>query len=680
MPLYCHQGHKNQSGSRFCHQCGERLDLPTSSGIYPGRLLGDRYSLVRQLGQGGFGRTYLAEDTNRFNELCVLKEFSPQAQNTQLLQKAEELFEREAGVLYKLQHPQIPRFRELFRVTLDGKTYLFLVQDYVEGQTYQELLEARKQQGMLFGEAEVMLLLLQILPILEYIHSLGVIHRDISPDNIILRNCDHLPVLIDFGGVKQVAATVATQFKQSNVSSATLIGKAGYAPYEQIHQGTVYPHSDLYALAATMMALLTGKEPQELIDDRTLTWNWQAEVNLSPSLCTVFDKMLSHRLSDRYQSAREVLQALTSSNYTTSNYGATQPPNSHQTQATVAVAPPRKLFAANSLPSPIVGAASASIKVNKPSLAPKKILLTSLPLVVVIGLGWWTTNSWLQRQTEISSEPTSPISQPKPQFSPAEQKRKNQLRDRRLQLGINNRFYIALVNQAYWDKYPDERGRSLKVTPEDAALRADWDQIAAKLLEQLEPLSSGSRRRLGSYTKQNRDRASQALSKLNLSSRALDDLTDATFWEMFPQQQGKNFLAKPIGQVWYALADDKLKAISSGTAYEKIQFDSGANGKQVSGSFKPGEGKAYVAELAKDQQLKLELQADSKVLLSIYSPTGKIILEDSGDRSWLGTLPEGGFYEFVVISTASEQTDYQLNITVDNPTSPPDDEKSDFRP
>lgn len=662
MSLYCHLGHKNQPSSRFCHQCGAKLDLPaSSSGIYPGRLLGDRYAVVSQLGQGGFGRTYLAEDTNRFRELCVLKEFSPQEQNQQILQKAEEMFEREAGVLYKLQHPQIPRFRELFRANLDGKGYLFLVQDYIEGQNYQELLEARQQQGMLFGEAEVMLLLLQILPVLEYIHSLGVIHRDISPDNIILRSADSLPVLIDFGGVKQVAATVASGFNQPTTTSpATLLGKAGYAPHEQIQWGTVYPHSDLYALAATVMALLTGMEPQELIDDRTLSWNWRQQVNLSPSLGNVLDQMLSQQLSDRYQSAREVLQALTNGNPIAGN-STTTTRSRNRTQATLALAPaPRHVLAASS--SAIFSAAAAH-KWGNGVLTRSRTWLRLLPIVGVVGLSLWFTTNWLQHQAEISSEPTASPLPSKPQFSAAEQQRKNRLRQQRQQLGISNRFYIALVNQAFWQQYPQERGRSLSVTAEDAQLRAEWDRTAAELLEQLQPLNPETRRQLGNYTAKSRERWQPTLDKLNVSSRALEDLANAAFGQMFSQQQGKNLINQPIGQVWYALAAEQLQAMTAGTAYEKIEI---GDRQQMNGTFDPGEGKAYVAELDKDRRLQLKVEADPQVQISIYSPQGKILLENSGDRSWSGKLPESGFYEFVVVSTATNRQDYQLDLAVED--------------
>src|SRR4028119_1393036 len=254
-PIYCSQGHENSAGSRFCQQCGEQLILPSANSLAVGSVLGDRYQIIRELGHGGFGRTYLAQDRNRFNEFCVLKEFAPQVQGSYALQKAEELFEREAGVLYKLQHPQIPHFREMFRYNTNGTGYLFLVQDYVPGQTYRFLLEARKRQGLRFIEAEINQLLIQILPVLEYIHSLGVLHRDISPDNLILRLSDGMPVLIDFGGVKQVAATVESLFAEANGTPgpATRIGKLGYAPVEQMQMGIGLAPTHLHALPAQVL-------------------------------------------------------------------------------------------------------------------------------------------------------------------------------------------------------------------------------------------------------------------------------------------------------------------------------------------------------------------------------------------------------------------------------------------
>ncbi|MGI8502723.1 MAG: protein kinase domain-containing protein, partial [Hassallia sp.] len=203
MQVYCSKQHANDQSNRFCIHCGEPLPLAT------GKVVENRYHILRQLGQGGFGRTYLAEDKNQSNENCVLKEFAPQVEAQQDLLKAKELFEREASVLKKLQHPQIPRFHASLQAKLGDKDFFFLVQDYVEGENYYQLLERKT-----FSEEEVIKLLQEILPVLSYIHSLDVVHRDISPDNLILRSSDNLPVLIDFGGVKQLPASKGFWFTQ----------------------------------------------------------------------------------------------------------------------------------------------------------------------------------------------------------------------------------------------------------------------------------------------------------------------------------------------------------------------------------------------------------------------------------------------------------------------------------
>jgi serine/threonine protein kinase len=336
--VYCTKGHDNQDSNRFCQICGEKLSPPVPQNtLVAGKVLEDRYRIVQQIGQGGFGRTYLCENLTRFNEPCVLKEFAPQVQGTYALEKAKKLFEREASVLHNLAHPQIPRFRELFELKT-GSQGLFLVQDYVAGQTYRYLLAARQNQNRLFTEDEIRQLLTDTLPVLQYIHSLGVIHRDIAPDNLMLRSSDNLPVLIDFGGVKQIAVNAEIQ-ATGNTEVPTCLGKVGYAPHEQMQRGTVSPNTDLYALAATCLVLLTGKEPTELIDPQSLTWNWRSVVNLESNLGPLFDQMLQPNPVARFQSAAEVLGAL-KQNVPTPKMPVTQPPVPANSQlGTVVVSP-----------------------------------------------------------------------------------------------------------------------------------------------------------------------------------------------------------------------------------------------------------------------------------------------------------------------------------------------------
>ncbi|MDJ1181925.1 serine/threonine-protein kinase [Roseofilum casamattae] len=269
-----------------------------------GSILQNRYRLVQQLGQGGFGCTYLAEDLARFNELCAIKELIPNTQNGQGLAKARELFEREAAILYRLQHLQIPRFQANFEQ--DGR--LFLVQDYVEGKSYQTLLEERQSQGWAFSEDEVKRLLKQILPVLGYLHAQGTIHRDIAPDNIMWRQEDGLPVLIDFG----VGKTIATQLYLGSAEQgavATTVGKIGYAPREQMQGGLVYPNSDLYALGVTALVLLTGKSPGQLLDLETLRWTIPSPP-ISPQFAQSLHRMVAETPGDRFPSADRVLAAL----------------------------------------------------------------------------------------------------------------------------------------------------------------------------------------------------------------------------------------------------------------------------------------------------------------------------------------------------------------------------------
>lgn len=270
----------------------------------PGTLLRQRYLIQQTLGQGGFGRTYLALDRERFNDRCVLKELVVSNQDPSFLEQAKALFHREAGILYRLEHPQIPRFWAAF----EDNWRLFLVQDFIAGESCRHVLQQRQQWGQTVSEREILHLLAGILPVLCHIHDRGLIHRDISPDNLLLKPLasgnpsllETIPCLIDFGSVKAAATP------SSLGTSLTRIGKVGYAPPEQLQTGKVYPHSDLYALAVTCLVLLTAQEPAVLMNSQSLTWQWQPYVRLNDRLSRILQRMLAIRPGDRYPTVREV--------------------------------------------------------------------------------------------------------------------------------------------------------------------------------------------------------------------------------------------------------------------------------------------------------------------------------------------------------------------------------------
>ncbi|MEH1811713.1 MAG: serine/threonine-protein kinase [Nostoc sp.] len=562
MQLYCSKQHTNNGSNRFCTHCGEPLPLAV------GQVVDNRYQIIRHLGQGGFGRTYLAEDINKSHQTCVLKEFAPQVQENQDLQKAKELFEREANVLKKLQHPQIPRFHASLQVKIGTKDFFFLVQDYVDGDNYYQLLEQRESQGKTFSEEEVITLLQQILPVLSYIHSRDVIHRDISPDNLIWRRSDNLPVLIDFGGVKQLPASQGF-WRTKLVGNNTLLGKKGYAPEEQLRQGKAFFSSDLYSLAVTTLVLITGKEPQKLYDSYQGIWGWGKEIQVSPKLEAVLKKMLAYRPSDRYERAEQILRDLPSPT-------ATKSPGNYITTKikTMVVAPGRQHASA------VVSRFQRQTQaIAKPRTFPVWIrpFMMSLGGTALVGLTLAAGNAAIRAVTSITIPSISLPSLPQiPQFptgKPAGDKGKNsdlqKIISRRQELEITEGFFIRTVDDLFYTKKPELKGRSLTSKPEDAGLRDEWSDMADNLLDKLEQanLSTASRRKLGNYSQKDYDTWRREARSGQFGNYTINQLTKDTnekFDRLFPDQQRRKLNQQTFGQIWYAIAADQVSKVQSG--------------------------------------------------------------------------------------------------------------------
>ena len=310
--------------------------MPLLTPISVGFVLDNRYEVVQFLGYGGFGRTYLARDRQRFNELCVLKEFAPQISSPEILRKAAELFQREAGTLYQLRHEQIPEFRAILQATIDTNDVLLIVEQYISGETYEQWVEA----GNRLDEAGAVQFLKDILPVLSYVHDRGVVHRDISPDNLIREATTGKPFLIDFGSVKQVATTAMqlSSGQSSNLKSATQIHKPGFSPPEQLY-GNITPSTDLYSLAVTTLVMMTGRSPLELYDSQQATWHWRNYLQLSPEFTNFLDRLLAYQAADRPASANIANQLLNTIATFPSIPPGTLAPYIPSTPATIPAAP-----------------------------------------------------------------------------------------------------------------------------------------------------------------------------------------------------------------------------------------------------------------------------------------------------------------------------------------------------
>ncbi len=250
-----------------------------------------RYHCTRILGEGSMGRTYLAWDAELEDEVAVKALYPSRLAELKDL----ELFRREAEVLQKLSHNQIPSYVDAFDEGEGESSCYYLVQEYVEGETLRSIFKGAKR----WEEADVVRLGEQLLSVLVYMQGLEtpVVHRDIKPENIIVRTSDGLPCLVDFGAVREVVRLTMR-------GGSTIIGTYGYMPPEQL-MGRALPATDLYAVGITLLEALTRETPRDLHGEDAK--RMIAEVNVSASLRRVLARLCAPELTERYESAEQAL-------------------------------------------------------------------------------------------------------------------------------------------------------------------------------------------------------------------------------------------------------------------------------------------------------------------------------------------------------------------------------------
>ena len=275
--------------------------------LNPGDELAGRYKIIDKLGCGGFAITYTAQDLeNPGNPPCVIKEIAfPECQNA--LEQARRRFQREAKALQTLRNDS--RIPELFNHFEEDDNF-YLVQEYIEGTP----LSQKLIQGQQWTEADVIALLREIIEILIFIHHKNVIHRDITPSNLIRRTQNRQIVLIDFGAVKEIGTL--TYNTTGEILTSQAIGTNGYMPAEQYNpRSAPQPYNDIYALGIIAIQALTGRHPNNLPPDPETgekLWIFSTSERVSDGLTNILNKMVRLHFPQRYQSATEVLQVLDS--------------------------------------------------------------------------------------------------------------------------------------------------------------------------------------------------------------------------------------------------------------------------------------------------------------------------------------------------------------------------------
>ncbi len=270
-----------------------------------GRVIQARYKILQSLGAGVFGHTYIAVDMdNPENSKCVIKNLISNSFPPSYLDTLKLCFLTETATLHSLgSHSQIPQLITCFQENEQS----YLVQEFIEGHSLSEELPINQYWRCVWSEIEVVELLEDVLGILEFVHSQGVIHGDIKPENLIRRSVDNKLVLIDFGSIQSVSLGLDGELPIYEIPVTSL----GYIPPEQFI-GQTQPNSDIYALGMIAIQALTGREPLQLkVNPQTKEMIWRTpDILVNDYLAAILSQMICYDYQDRFQSAGEVLHIL----------------------------------------------------------------------------------------------------------------------------------------------------------------------------------------------------------------------------------------------------------------------------------------------------------------------------------------------------------------------------------
>lgn len=582
--------------------------------VQVGQLIGERYRLEQRLcsappGEAPQGELWRASDQLAAEAPMAMRLLGPAIDPA----RARQLWGRLQGLL----HPQVPRLG----AAIQAQEGLWLVREWQAGRTYQLLLQARAERQLVFGAGEVLLLLRQLLPVLAVLHSQELVHGDLSPANLLRRDSDGLPVLLDFG---LVAGTPAAT--------------PGYAPPErarvaepsQPEPSQPEPWMDLYALGVVALVLLSGEEPARLLDPVTMAWCWPAALSAEPGLQAQISRLLERQPRERFASASQALAAFQAIPMPESTGPV---PRADRTVALVPPPPPAPPPAP--APSPAPAPAVLADPAPEPAQLPPPALRSRLeereevaeggvwPVVIalvlsaVVGtsLGWW----WLSRGRLTLPTPDAALQLPS-SLPPAEVDQRQQLLNRLRAMQVDRGWFLKLVDASLLAQFPERGGRLPSDSLDDSPLRKVWNELAEEWLARVEQLPLEIRRRLGSYTNGDWERRQQALVSQGLSSAVLRQLVSGSAQSLLPGRPGADIPAEPFRQLWFAAAELGLANVQ----IEAIQAQAQAT-QVISAQVEAGGARLFPVRLPPGYRLVLGVNGSPLMQMSVFGADGELL-------------------------------------------------------
>ena len=634
-----------------------------------GQVIGERYRLEQGLSEGPQGKLWRASDQLASNAPVALRQLGPDQDQATALQ----LWSRLQGVL----HPQVPRLGG----AITAGDQLWLVREWQAGRTYQQLLEARADRQLVFGAGEVLLLLRQLLPVVAVLHSQELVHGDLCPANVLRRESDGLPVLLDYGLVCGKACVTP-----------------GYGPPELASATAPERWMDLYALGAFALVLLSGDAPAQLLDPVSLDWRWPAALAEHPELQAQLERLLQRDPASRFASAAQALtafQALAMPESTGPVPRADRtvvlvpPPPVAAVPAAAAKQPPPEPPAPPAAepklpPVTPTPADSPPAEVSAPPLRTRAdereeaaeggvwpvVIALVISALVGTALGWL----WLSRGKFVL--PKSPTSLELPtSLPPAEVDQRQQLLNRLRALQVDRAWFLKLVDAGLLAQFPERGGRLPSDSLDDAPLRKVWNELAEEWLARVEQLPLDIRRRLGSFTEGDWQRRQSALVSQGLSSSVLRQLVSGSAQNLLPGRPGSDIPPEPFRQLWFAAAEQSLTNVQ----IEAIQAQP-METRVLSAQVDAGGARLFPVRLPVGYRLVLGVNGSPLMQMSVFSADGSL-LEAKGPLRVvsLGAQPrspvqllvtnEGVAPGLITLSLRADPPALRLQPTT--PTSPP---------
>lgn len=546
--------------------------------VSAGQLIAGRYRLEQLQHQGPQATLWRASDQLAAATPLALWQWNPQAAPSPVTQALRERWGRWQQVL----HPQVPRLGAV----LEAEGQLWLVREWQLGRSYAQLQELRGQRGLVFGAGEVLVLVRQLLPLLVGLHGQQLVHGDLRPSQLLRRDSDGLPVLLDF---------------------APLTGPGGQEPWH-----------DLQGLALVALSLMAGVPPEALRDPGD-GWRWPALLVVEPALQAALVRLLSGDPAERFASAAEAQAAFDALPMPASTGPVPRPepsfkPLVHDQDQTL---PPVPQW----VPAPAAAGSSVrSRDLSRDDVAEGGLwpVVMALVLSAVVGtaLGWW----WLSRgRSTLPSTPDAALELPS-SLPQEEVDQRQQLLNRLRAMQVDRAWFLQLVDASLLARFPERGGRLPGDSAQDAPLRRVWNELAQEWLARVEQLPLEVRRRLGSFSMADWERRQQALVAQGLSPQVLRQLVSGSAQALLPGRSGDRagLPPEPFRQLWFAAAEQGLAAVR----IEPIAAQAGDT-RVVSAQVDASGARLFPIRLPAGHRLVLGVNGSPLMQMSVYAADGR---------------------------------------------------------